>query len=380
MRSVLGTALDCVVGALVQEPGPEGIALHRAPAAGRAQLADDDGYLWCSSVPSGVRFELLTDAGALEIEARFIELLPIGAEPGGARVDVVVDGELREPVVVRETTLVFFDPETFETEVRPAPPATIRIEPGAAGAERRVEVWLPNAQGFRLVDVRVPDGAILRPAPASGPLWVHYGSSVSQCSEAERPTATWPALVARAAGRSLVNLALGGQCHLDPFAARAIRDRPADVISLELGINIVNGDTMRERTFVPALHGFLDTVREGHPTTPVLISSPFVCPAAEHRPGPTMVGPDGKVFTPDRPVQLATGALTLTRIRELMRAHVELRRKDGDGALHLVDGLTLFGPADVDHLPDGLHPDTTGYARIAERFLPVAFGAEGVLR
>ena len=28
----------------------------------------------------------------------------------------------------------------------------------------------------------------------------------------------------------------------------------------------------------------------------------------------------------------------------------------------------LFGEADLDHLPDGLHPDAEGYARIGARF------------
>ena len=53
------------------------------------------------------------------------------------------------------------------------------------------------------------------------------------------------------------------------------------MITLELGINVVNGDTMRERAFVAAFHGFLDTIRDGHPKTPILITSPIICPIAE---------------------------------------------------------------------------------------------------
>lgn len=298
----------------------------------------------------------------------------------GSAFDLVVDGELREPVVATEQSPIdpaFFDPATGSPEAGPAEPATVRFRIGPRAGERRVEIWLPVTPAVTLIDVRVPDGASVRPAPPSGPLWVHYGSSISQCSDADRPTATWPAAVARSAGRSLVNLGLGGQCQLDPFMARAVRDLPASAISLELGINVHNADSMRERAFVPAFHGFLDTIRDGHPSTPVLVISPIVCPAAEQRPGPTLVGPDGMVRTVDRPVELALGALTLARIRALLSEHVEQRRKDDDDRLQLMDGTTLFGPDDVADLPDGLHPNAAGYARMAERFLPLSFGGAG---
>ncbi|MEU9158006.1 SGNH/GDSL hydrolase family protein [Streptomyces sp. NPDC048417] len=379
MRSILALALDCVVGALEKTPGPAGVALHRAPGAGRAQLADT-AYEFISTVPSGVRLEMLTDATGIELDAQITQVVMTGSEPSDAVFDLVVDGELRAPVTTSDQTLVHVDPATMALDERPAPPATVRFGLGSEPRERRVEIWLSHSRSTRLVDVRVPEAASVRPAPASGPVWVHHGSSISQCSEADRPTGTWPATVARRAGRSLVNLGLGGECHLDPFMARAIRDLPADAISLELGINIVNGDTMRERTFVPAFHGFLDTVRDGHPKTPVLVISPIVCPAVETRPGPTLPGTDGKVRTLDRPAEQAVGSLTLTRVRELLAEHVQRRRKAGDHRLHLIDGTTLFGPEDSADLPDGLHPNAAGYARMAERFLPRAFGEAGPLR
>lgn len=87
------------------------------------------------------------------------------------------------------------------------------------------------------------------------------------------------------------NLGVSGNCMLDPFVARTIRDLDVDAISLFIGIKILGGDTMRERTFAPAVHGFLDMIREGHPDTPIVVISPIFCPSAEDRPGPRCLDP-----------------------------------------------------------------------------------------
>ena len=82
--------------------------------------------------------------------------------------------------------------------------------------------------------------------------------------------------------------------------ARAIRDLPAHANSLEVGINIVNAASLIERSFLPAFHGFLDTVRDGHPT-PILIITPIICPSAENRPGSTLMGQDQPLLHPGPP-------------------------------------------------------------------------------
>jgi hypothetical protein len=207
--------------------------------------------------------------------------------------------------------------------------------------------------------------------------WVHYGSSISHCMEADQPTGTWPAVAARSAGVDLASLGLAGQCQLDQFAARTIRDLPADLISLKLGINVVNADSMRERAFVPAVHGLLDTIRDGHPDTPIVVISPIICPAAEEHPGPTLPNADGRFDVVERADELMVGALSLGRIRTLLERVVTQRRSAGDGQLHYLHGHGLFGADDVDDLPDGLHPNSAGYRRMGERFAAYAFDPRG---
>jgi hypothetical protein len=261
------------------------------------------------------------------------------------------------------------------TEFRPGEAETVRFD-GLGGDFKQIELWLPQACIVELRDLRIADGAAIDSSPRPTRHWVHYGSSISQCSEADHPTSIWPAVAARAAGVELTNLGFGGQCHLDQVVARTIRDLACDFISAKLGINVINGDSMRERAFVPALHGFIDTVRDGHPETPLLISTPILFPIGEDHPGPTLLI-DGKTAVMERPVALAQGALTIGRIRELIEMVVTARQHAGDANLHLLDGRQLFGAGDLADLPDGLHPNTPGYRRMGERFAARAFSAGG---
>ena len=137
---------------------------------------------------------------------------------------------------------------------------------------------------------------------------------------------------------------------------------------------------MRERTFGPALHGFLDTVRDGHPAVPIVLATPIFCPSVEDHPGPSVLGRDERFRVAARPEELSVGALTLRRIRELTAEVVAARRDAGDPHLHLVNGLELFGIDDAGGLYDDLHPTAAGYQQIGERFHALAFADSGPFR
>lgn len=352
-----------LIGAVEVDRTADGLVPHRLPGWARAQLLDPMiGFV--ESMPAGVRLAMRTDATALELEVD-LTMVQVGDRPPLAAVfDLLVDGRLRESVSTVEGTILSLDPNG-ELLVTPGATTTVRFEalPGDTGA--LLELWLPHAATVTLRAVRVSPGAHYEPVTPTGRRWVHYGSSISHCLEATGPSTTWPAAVALRTGWDLQNLGFGGQCMLDQFVARTIRDLPADAISMKVGINVVNGDTLRERTFVPALHGFLDTVREGHPDTPIVLVTPIFCPSVEDAPGPTVLQPDGRFGAVPRPAELAVGALSLRRIRELVSLVAEARN---DSHLHLIDGLGLFGPDDIDDLYDALHPNAVGYLRMADRF------------
>ena len=163
----------------------------------------------------------------------------------------------------------------------------------------------------------------------------------------------------------LVNLGFGGSALLDPFIARVIRDTSADLISLKLGINVVNTDLMRLRAFVPAVHGFLDTIREGHPPRRCWSSPRSCAPSTRTRRVParwTRQPGRGQLHfrAAGDAAEVATGKLTLQIIREELAQIVKLRATE-DPHLGYLDGLELYGAADTTErpLPDNLHPDAT---------------------
>lgn len=172
----------------------------------------------------------------------------------------------------------------------PGPPETVRFDNLPAG-DRDVEIWLPHSATVELRTLG-SDAPLLPPTPPPGVAWVHYGSSVSHGLEAPAPTLTWPAVAALTTGAALTNLGFGGNAMFDPEVARAIRDTPADLITLKVGINIVGRASMRERTFIPAIHGFLDTIREGHPDTPIVLVSPTPSDELGTQAGPTTPDPE----------------------------------------------------------------------------------------
>ncbi|KAA9157446.1 hypothetical protein FPZ12_025070 [Amycolatopsis acidicola] len=267
---------------------------------------------------AGVRLDLVTDATALEWP---VEVSPVDSRPP-APVELLADGEPVARKVIRGAGV-------FAAE---------GLRPGA-----RLEVWLPQFGSSRIGPVRLEGTHVEAGGPR--PRWIAYGSSITQCAQAAGPSTTWPALVARANGWDLRCLGFAGQCHLDPLVARFVRDSPAGLISLCLGINIHRRASFTGRSLVPAIAGFVATIRDGHPETPIVLQTP--------------------IFDPDGETLANTAGLTMPQVRELLAEAAETL------GLPLIDGRTVLTSDETHLLEDGLHPNAEGYRLMAERLTPL---------
>lgn len=280
--------------------------------------------LWSrAATPAGVRASWRTTATEVRLELRaaldiYTKLAPV---------DFLVDGELyqRHELEIGEQQLTVTLP----------------------GNDVELTIWLPQAGAIAVRAVDFTGAAVA--SPPSGPRWLTYGSSITQCTGAYGPSETWPALVARRHGWDLTAMGFAGECHLDPIAARTIRDTPARLISLCLGINIYGGATFSGRTLSGQVESFLHTVRDGHPHTPIILITPIIAP--EHEGKPNEVG------------------LTLDDVR----ACIELgARSLNDPDLQLIDGRTVLTDEEARALyADDLHPGPDGYRLIADRLAPL---------
>jgi lysophospholipase L1-like esterase len=217
--------------------------------------------------------------------------------------------------------------------------------------DKLVELWLPQFGWFRLRALELSAGATVAAFQDTRPKWINYGSSISQCRGAESPSQTWPAIVSRTLNLDLTNLGVGGECHLDVMVARLVRDLPADLITLNFGINVQGGASLSGRTFRPAVIGFVMILREKHLDIPIVVRSPIVSPPRE--------------VTPN-----AVG-LTLEMMRYEVQAAVQMLQAHGDGNLHYVDGRQVLGPEHAHLLPDELHPNAEGYKLMGRNYAKV---------
>ncbi len=220
---------------------------------------------------------------------------------------------------------------------------------GLPAGEKLVELWLPQHGEFRLCGLELSDGATLEPYDDRRPRWVAYGSSITHCRTAASPSLTWPAVAARACDLNLTCLGYGGGCHLEPMVARMMRDLPADYLTMKVGINVYNAASIGQRTFMPAIIGFVHTLREKHPDTPLAVISPIYSAWRENTENPV--------------------GFTLSAMRAEVAEAVALLQGHGDRNLHYVDGLELFGPEMAHMLPDDLHPDAEGYQAMGRNFV-----------
>jgi len=379
MRNV---AIDSEVlhfaGALDLEATPTGFTPRRLPAWTKPQISDV-AFDAVVQMPAGVRLEVISTTTTLEIDVQLTLIRPLPRELKPAPFELMVDGEVVDLVETSVGHVINLGPADGEISFEVGEPTTVAFA-GLPAELKRIELWLPHASAVDLRALRVDDGATVEAPPfGRARRWVHYGSSISHCAGALTPTWTWPAIVARTVGLDHTNLGFAGQCMLDQFVARTIRDLEVDVISMKVAANIIAEDAMHERPFGPALHGFLDTIREGKPDTPILVVSPIFSPIGENHPGPLRSDAAGRTVAVEGSAELRRTSLTMQTMRAAIETVVKVRRELGDENLHYLSGLELFGADDVGDLPDLLHPNDAGNQRIAERFVRHAFATGGPL-
>ncbi len=302
----------------------------RLPHEQRWQFpSPDDALLARAENASGARLRFETDSPCLKLSFLPLPAVPPACERETFHFDVTIDGEI--------------------VASAPAPPGSeeVLIEALPTGS-KVLELWLLPEAPVAIRALEIDDGASCRVVPDDRPKWVTYGSSLTHCVRAHSPARTWPAIVARRRGLNLTSLGFGGNCCLDSMVGRVIRDLPADLITLKLGINCISG-ALSPRTFPGAVMGLVQIIREKHPTTPLALISPIGYPPHETEPN----------------VLNYTIAGMRRDIEDVYRRLVE----NGDKNVIYVNGLDVFNTDLIaQYTTDQCHPNADGIEIMAENF------------
>lgn len=226
-----------VVGPYDHQVSDDGwVSFSRLPLWTWKQFGVSGLHRW-TRFPSGVRLRFATEATtiALEVHVMPLTIARVIEEPKVARFDLVVDGrevatqpatkggqirlEMDGPLVTSEKFIRGEGEDVLFSDLVPQ--------------MKEIEIWLPAGAMVELRTIAA-NSPIYPPALRSKKRWVHYGSSISQCAETERPLDIWSVHASRLLGLDIRNLGLAGEAHLDGFVARTIAHTPADFISSNL--------------------------------------------------------------------------------------------------------------------------------------------------
>ncbi len=319
-------------GAVSLEHGEGWVKPWRIPFEQRLLFGEtcvDDMMISRAGMPAGVRIVFRSDTRSIEGEIASIIPNEFNVpETRAAKIDLACDGVLHETFDLGAANHFRFE----------------RLPKG----EKLIELWLPEYRETRLRALVLSDGASLHPAQDTRPRWLVYGSSYTQSRGASSPFYTWPAVAARECSLNHINLAYGGQCHLDSMVARLLRDLPAAFVSMEVGVNIQGRSTLNARALRAALIGFVHILRERHRSTPIAVMSALY--AWERETTPNAVN------------------LTLADTREIVREAVEALRATGDTGVYYFNGLDFLGEREKDLVEDHVHPNAEGYKVLGKKF------------
>jgi lysophospholipase L1-like esterase len=210
----------------------------------------------------------------------------------------------------------------------------VRLTTGE-GTGRRI-VYLPEGMRPSLLSLTATEGTI-EPAPPQ-PRWLVYGDSIAEGWVASAPSRAWPAVAGRTFGFDVVNCGYGGSARGEVPSAEQLAAVPAEVLSVAHGTNCWTRIPHSAAMVAAGMHAFLTVLRQGHPSTPIVVVSPVVRPDAE-----------------------STANRFGATLADLRRAIEEVAAAHGD--ITLVPGLPLI---DAGLLADGIHPGDEGHRVLAE--------------
>jgi hypothetical protein len=214
--------------------------------------------------------------------------------------------------------------------------------------KREYLLYLPLYNGTKFVELGIPDGCVIEKAPPWGPgerkPMVFYGTSILQGLAASRPGMVHSAILQRRFNWPVINLGFSGNGKMEPEMADLLAELDPSVYVIDCLPNMM-ADEIKAR-----VEPFVKTLRQAHPTTPI-------------------------VLVEDRTLQgafLTQGQMEWYHLKDRAELKAAYNRLEQSGVtnLYYIPGEHLFGD-DGEGSTDGSHPNDLGFTRQAEIFAHV---------
>ena len=281
--------------------------------------------------PSGGRIRFRTDAQAIAVRVEYPSPPNMANMHafGQTGVDLYADG-------------VYIATAVADKEAKPGKTyERTLLKTAQPRREREITLYLPLYKAAKILAIGVdPDAKIARAKPfaLARPI-VFYGTSITQGGCASRSGMSYQAILGRMLNVDFVNLGFSGNGIGEPEMARAVADIGAACFVLDFA-----GNNPTLESLAKAYGPFIETLRAKHPETPIL------------------------AVTQTWSAREAMGPATsdIQQKRDHIRQVVSARIAAGDAHLQMMEGTDLIGPAQVDGLVDGTHPNDLGFQWMAE--------------
>ncbi|MBI4892841.1 MAG: SGNH/GDSL hydrolase family protein [Acidobacteria bacterium] len=224
-----------------------------------------------------------------------------------------------------------------------APEIESVLATGIPAGDREYMLYLPLYNGVKTLEIAVPKGATLTPAPARPPARkpiVFYGTSITQGASATRPGMCHPAILGRWLDRAVINLGFSGNGRMESEVIKFITEIDAAAFVLDCLPNITAKE-VEERT-----EPGVKMLRAAHPNTPILL--------VEDR-----NYPQGFLLPTPRERNQSSQAALRAAFQRLQKAKIR--------SLYYLAAPQLLGD-DGEATTDGSHPSDLGFVRQAKAF------------
>jgi len=173
---------------------------------------------------------------------------------------------------------------------------------------------------------------------------VIYGTSITQGGCVSRPGMLFSNILSRKLDAEFVNMGFSGNGKGEPELAQLIAQLN------DISLIIIDYEANANKTIKNTLKQFVNTLREKHSLTPILVMS--------------------KIRYADE----TEGSFAYNQLisnRNFQKELVEERKLKGDKNIYFLDGSTILGEDYFECTVDGVHPSDLGSFRIADALLPV---------